>query len=371
MTRRVMFPFVGDTIGGSHISAALLMGELGAFGFSPLAVVHRDGPLVSWLTSQGIEVKRADLPLLSGASARIATLARLGTMAPHLVRFLRREQISIVHANDGRMIATWMPATRIAGAAAVAHRRTVWSRSRLAHLALRLAHRIIAISAFVRDSLPGDLQRRSIVIENPFKDDCPSRAVARRTVLQLVNAGDDVPVIVFVGTLQEQKRPATFLQAAQIIHRQRPDVRFLLIGRDGDQSASVRLLVDELGLSHRLIFTGFRDDVAMLLAGSDLLLAPAVNEGHGRSLIEAMLSDVSVVASASGGHLEAIKQGETGVLVRADDTQAFADAALDILNHPAKSQSIAAAARQWARQKFSPAKHAAVVASVYCALLKA
>jgi glycosyltransferase involved in cell wall biosynthesis len=371
MTVRVMFPFVGDTIGGSHISAALLMAELGAFGFASVAVVHRDGPLAPWLISRGIEVKRPELPMLPKGSAGASAILSLAAMAPRLAGFLRREEVSLVHANDGRMIATWMPAARLAGTVAIAHRRTVWSRSRLAHLALRLANRIIAISAFVRDSLPQDLQRRTVVIENPFKYDCPSRAAARRIVIELMNAEGDDPVIAFVGTLQEQKRPLIFLRAAQIIQRQRPDVRFLLIGREGGQGMQLRSLVEELGLSDRVVFTGFRNDVSSLLAGSDLLLAPAVREGHGRALVEAMFNNLPVVAAASGGHFEVVKPDETGILVPADEPQAFADAALKLLNHPAETQAMAAAAGNWARRKFSPAGHARAVASVYRDMLKA
>ena len=54
--------------------------------------------------------------------------------------------------------------------------------------------------------------------------------------------GGDAPVVAFIGTLQKQKRPDIFLRAAAIIHAQRPDIRFLLIGRDGDQGAAARVL---------------------------------------------------------------------------------------------------------------------------------
>lgn len=371
MTIRVAFPFVGDTIGGSHVSAALLMAELGAFGFSPVALVHRDGPLAPWLAAQAIEMVRADLPFLPEGAAGVAALARLGAMAPRHAAVLRRERLALVHANDGRMIASWMPAAKLAGIAAIAHRRTRWTRSRLAHISLLLADRIIAISDYVRDGMPPGLQRRTTVIANPFNTAAQSRAAGRQAILDLMKSDSDAPVMGFVGTLQEQKRPLVFLRAAQAIRQRRPDVRFLMMGRDGDQAAAVRALARELGLADAVNFAGFRTDVALLLAGCDMLLAPAVNEGHGRALIEAMVSDVPVIAAASGGHLAAVQEGATGMLVPADDVQALAGAALDLLGDPARAGALGMTAGAWARQEFSPVKHAAAVAGVYRAALQA
>ena len=59
---------------------------------------------------------------------------------------------------------------------------------------------------------------------------------------------------------------------------------------------------------------GFRDDISDLMAISDILLAPAENEGFGRSIIEAMISKVPVVAADSGGHVEIIKNNINGLL---------------------------------------------------------
>lgn len=367
MSVRVAFPFVGDTIGGSHVSAALLMAELPAFGFSPVAIVHQDGPLLPWLRERGVECLRADLPMLSPRSAGIPAVLKIVLMAPRLAIFLRWNGFSLVHANDGRMITGWMPAARLAGCRTVAHRRTRWSVSRLSDIAFSCAQTVIAISGYVRDSLPASLQRKSAVIANPFDQAEMPRAEARKRVAGLVGA--DAPVIAFVGTLQRQKRPDVFLHAAALIHKQRPDIRFLLMGRDGDRGAEPRALARDLGLDKAVTFAGFRADAAECLAGCDLLLAPAVQEGHGRTLVEAMTAGVPVVASASGGHLEIVAPDRTGLLVAPDDPQAMAQAALGLLTDPARATTLADAARMWANATFSPPAHARAVAAIYNDLL--
>ena len=361
MTLRVAFPFVGDSIGGSHVSAALLMRALVARNISPVAVVHREGPLTEWLRQRGIETLQAKLPYFAAGGAMAAI--SIAAAAPSLARYLRQHDFQLVHANDGRMIATWMPAARYAGHVGIAHRRTKWSNSRLAHVSLRLASKIIAISDYVRDSLPDGLRRRACVIHNPFADTAPARAEVRRKVVDL--SGKDGTLIAFVGTLQAQKRPAVFLRAAASIRRNWPDARFLMIGQPGQLDGEMRHLCAELGLADVTVFLGFRAEASELLAGCNLLLAPAIDEGHGRALVEAMIAGTPVIAARSGGHIEILQHGRTGLLVAPDDADEMAQAALSLLAAPDRANSMSVAAQAWARGEFSPAAHAEAVAKVY------
>ena len=120
----------------------------------------------------------------------------------------------------------------------------------------------------------------------------------------------------------------------------------------------------------RVTFAGFRQDFEYLLPGCDLLLAPAVNEGHGRVLVEAMLARVPVIAANSGGHREIIQDRKTGLLVPPDNPSAFSTAAMLMLNEPGFRAKIVENARSWASSTFSPRHHAQQIASVYRSLLK-
>src|SRR6186713_1160566 len=141
---RVAFPFVGDTIGGSHVSSLLLMQHLATEGFDPTAIVHTEGALAPWLDRHATKVLRIDLPFVSAQERGLSAVPSLIWGAVKLARFLRKNKFSIVHANDGRMIASWMPAARLAKVVGIAHRRTVWGNSRLALLALRSATKVVA-----------------------------------------------------------------------------------------------------------------------------------------------------------------------------------------------------------------------------------
>ena len=71
-------------------------------------------------------------------------------------------------------------------------------------------------------------------------------------------------------------------------------------------------LTERLGVGDHFSFTGFRNDVARLLSGADLLVMPSRNEGLGMSILEAMALSLPVVASRVGGIPEVVTDGVTG-----------------------------------------------------------
>ena len=115
----VCFPFVGDRLGGSHISAVLLIENLDRRRFEPLVVLHRsDGAVAGFLESKGIPFQVLHLPaLVSGKKnavwADVRTLLR--NVIP-LFRFLRANKVEVVHTQDLRRHLTWSGAAFLAGA---------------------------------------------------------------------------------------------------------------------------------------------------------------------------------------------------------------------------------------------------------------
>ena len=367
-TPSIAFPFVGDTVGGSHLSTLLLMRELPQLGFRAVALVHDDGPLTSYLTSQGIEFLQTGLPYFDAKKSGIVALARSISIAPQLAAFVKRSDIALIHVNDGRMIATWSFASRLAACPIVVHARHRWAPSRLAYICFRLAHARIAISSYVLDSMPEKLTKKTVVLSNPFETTGIDRDSARKGIAEAIGHTDS-PVIAFLGTLTEQKRPSIFLRAAaclsQVIRAQ-----FLVFGRDGNVLCDLKQQTADLGIADFVTFTGFRHDVESLLSGCDLVMAPAINEGHGRVLVEAMLHRVPVIASDSGGHREIIRHRQTGLLVVPDDPEALAKAALEILNDRPFRDAMVNTAWSWANLTFSPTRHAEQVVGLYRKLLK-
>lgn len=363
---RVIFPFSGATFGGSHASALELMRSLPEFGFQPVAVVHGEGLVERRLAELGIEHHRVSFPHYMGGQGMLSTLRMQARLLPATAGTIARIGAGIVHINDSRMANTWIPGARMVGCRIVVHQRTRFASSRLLEWNVSRANTVVAISEYVRSTLTSALRERATVVFNPFdKFSAEPRATARKILLTKLDIQVDGPLVGFVGKLCEQKRPAVFLRAAAQLQRQ-PAATFLIFGRDDDGEAQKLLrLAASLGIAQRLLIVGFHHDIANAMAACDVIVAPAVNEGFGRVPIEAALAGTPTVAAASGGHLESIQDGRTGILVEPDRPDAFAAAVDSLLNDPARAAALVEGGRELALGRLSSHRHAQSIADLY------
>ena len=372
----VAFPFVGGFVGGSHLSAAKLIQPLDRRRYQPLVLLHRpDGPVADLFCDAGIAFEPAPSErILDGASLR-DDFAFVLTQTLRLARFLRRRGACIVHTNDGRTHATWALPTRLAGARLLWHHRKDPDAKGLRYVAPWAADRVLSVSRFSAPR-PGlrSPARKCTVVHSPFDTDAAplDRAPARGRLIDELRCAPDARVVGFFGSLTTRKRPLMFVDAIAEMRARAPDLPLAapIFGQDRQDLADpIRRRAAARGVGDCVHVMGFRHPPEPWMAACDVLLVPAVDEPFGRTLIEAMLLGTVVVASASGGNPEAIRDGVTGHLVPADDAVAFAERTLAVLADPARRSALADAARRDALERFGLRQHAAAVMRVYDAML--
>lgn len=376
----VCFPFVGDVLAGSHLSALELVRNLACTGFSPLVVLHKtEGPLADFLTREKIgfvPAPMADAPERKAPKdgTAIATVLRL---LPSLIGFLRKYKVAVVHTNDGRAHVIWGLAAKLAGARLLWHHRGDPEAFGLRYVAPWLADRVVAVSKFASPR-PGLLSaaNKCRVIHSPFDLQTANqidRAACRARLLAELDCPADTKLLGFVGSLVERKRPLLFVDAIDALSRVAPDEKYIGIflgtAFNGlDELCKAR--AEKLGMSERIKLLGFRYPGDPWLAALDALLVPAVNEPLGRTLVEAMLLGTPVIATRSGGNPEAIRHNETGILVEPENPDAFAQAITTLFRHPEQFASIVTRAKADANARFGTARHVASVTQVYNELLQ-
>jgi glycosyltransferase involved in cell wall biosynthesis len=109
----------------------------------------------------------------------------------------------------------------------------------------------------------------------------------------------------------------------------------------------------ELGLRDRLHLLGLRDDIETLLRAADVFVQPSRSEGLPLAVLEAMAVGLPVVASRVGGIPEAVRDGETGVLVPPSQPAALAEELRKLLESPERRLELARAGRRRVREAFS------------------
>lgn len=378
MAATICFPFVGKLVGGSHISTLGLIRQLDLQRFRPLVLLqHGEGAIAELFASAGVPCEIAPLTpdLEHGQPVSLATAIRLLSTTPRLGRYLKQRGVGIVHCNDGRTLATWALATKLAGAKLLWHHRGSPNAAGLRLAAPLLADRVAAVSHFAAPTAGWySAAARTHVIPSPFDTQIRyDRDEARRAVLALLpDVRPDTRVVAFSGALIDRKRPLLFVEAIAAMRRRSPgqDVHGVMLGESLDGMLErVHALAAEQGIRECLHFLGFQTPGARWLAGCDLLMVPAIDEPFGRTLIEAMLVGTPVVATASGGNIEAIVDGHTGLLVPPEDAEALAVACLGLLVDPQRWAGIAEAARVDARERFGETKHADAIMAQYAELL--
>jgi glycosyltransferase involved in cell wall biosynthesis len=161
------------------------------------------------------------------------------------------------------------------------------------------------------------------------------------------------------GRLQRWKGQDVFVEAAAEVARRRPETRFAIVGGsvfglEPEFLDGLNRRVAELNLGERLVFTGFRKDVAALTAACDVVCHTSrVPEPFGLVVIEAMSLGRPVIATRGGGPSEIIDSEAVGVLVQPDDPQALATAMTSLVDNPDRRRAIGASAKARAHRDFT------------------
>jgi glycosyltransferase involved in cell wall biosynthesis len=275
-----------------------------------------------------------------------------------MARALRRERPDVVH---GYLSASNLPALLLrpfyrgkavwgVRTADIDHEGNdwlAWLDNMLERRLSRFADLIIANSHAGRAFAiaRGFCASKTIVIPNGIDTDrFHPDAAGRSTFRNELGIDADQLLIGRVGRLDPRKDYPTFLRAATLIARQRPDARFICVGSGpADLESHLKSLALELGLGDRVIWTGARADMPAVYSAMDLSVSSSATEGTPNAVAEAMACGVPCVVTDVGD--SAVIVGHHGSVVPKEDPDALAAAALRMLDELAAGRVDRAAVR--------------------------
>lgn len=172
-------------------------------------------------------------------------------------------------------------------------------------------------------------------------------------------------IVFFVGRMVPEKGVQVLIRAIPEILPAYEDVKFVIVG-GGDKSHLVKL-AEELGVSHKVFFTGYIDDETLLRLYKviDVAVYPSLYEPFGIVALEAMAAKVPVVVSDVGGLREVVDHGVTGLSAWSDNPDALAWAILQILKNPYSARMMAENAYRKVMEQFNWRRIADQTAGVY------
>ncbi|MBM4034359.1 MAG: glycosyltransferase family 4 protein [Planctomycetes bacterium] len=243
---------------------------------------------------------------------------------------------------------------------------------------------VLTVSDFAPDGrrgkLPGNWRRGSVMaVSEDLREELVNQARMPKDAIAVIPIGialDEyeryqathdragVPVVGTVGPLTPERGCEYFIRAAKEVLDRGHNAHFLIAG-DGPERFPIRRVIHELKLDKAVTVAEAFPDYRKMIAVLDICVLPAVREGLGLDILEAMACRKPVVATGAGPAYSLIADGETGLLAPKKDPAAIAEKIIALLRDPALAGRLVEAAYAMVRQRFSVEATAEVLLRYY------
>jgi glycogen(starch) synthase len=278
----------------------------------------------------------------AGAHYQGDLIAESERYARLVVTLTRRELFDVVHAHDWLTFPAGQALSRVTGRPLIVHvHSTEFDRAGenvnqrvydIERRGMMAAMRVVCVSEFTKRIVTQrygvDPSRVDVVyngIDNEQLQPGPQAGIQRRD-----------RIVLFLGRLTMQKGPEYFIGAARRVLEKVPEAKFIVAG-SGDMELRMIELAAQLGIGHRVLFTGFLrgSDVDRVFRMADCYVMPSVSEPFGLAPLEAMRNDVPVIISRQSGVSEVLSH-----CLKVDfwDVDDIANKIVAVLRHPPLGQ---------------------------------
>lgn len=254
-------------------------------------------------------------------------------------RIIREQGVDLINTHSSSDSWTGSIAGRLEGIAVLRTRHissTVNANLPTRWLYGRLCDEVITTGEFIRSQLIRDLRLdpdRVFSIPTGIAADAFNGA-GDGGFRSEFGIPDTAPVVGIAAVLRSWKGHLDLLDAMATVRGLIPDVRLLIVG-EGPMRERIQARIRDLGLDGCAILTGYREDIASVLAAVDIaVMASYASEGIPQFALQAMAAGKPVVATRAGGIPEVVQEGVTGRLVEPRRPDLLSQAIVDLLNDP-------------------------------------
>jgi glycosyltransferase involved in cell wall biosynthesis len=363
---RILYIHGIGNIGGAERDLLTMLRALDRNRWEPYVACPVGSPLSERLSHDGIPLRSISLvawrkwyaPAIRWRAVR-SLRAMVNALSP-----------ALIHVND----IWWVPQTIAAVCGSglrrpiVAHVRQEIEQEKVARYRLGSVDAVIAISKQVEQAvIAGGVSSTAVrMIYSGLRFLSAAPRADKAAVCRSLGLPIDAVLLGTVAHLFPRKGYDVMIRALPVIAREMPVVHYLAIGTgEPAYERELKGLAASLGVTDRVHFVGFQEDVTPFLSALSLYVHPARMEGFGIAVVEALAAGKAVVASRVGGLPEVVEHGQTGLLVNPDDPNELSAAVLSLLGDDQRRTEMGERGARAVRERFDVVASVAAVERLY------
>ncbi len=320
--KKILFPLIDTNKGGNILSTISIFDKIDTKKFKIYVLL---------ISTKGVENKIFKLikekKNINKKIHLIYINSKYGSIFFHiflnlkLFFFIFENKFDLIHTNDGFLNSRFSILKIFYRFKLIIHLRNT-DNSRRNYLNFYLADKIICISKFVKNKIPIKFKFKAVVLYN-YVQLFNKNIQIQKNHFRIVKANKDKKIIFFISNLHQRKKPLTFIKIINDLNkRNRNYIGMMFFQSSQNQYSELRQFIKKSNLANKIyLFCNSKTHYWIPFARkfqNKILLSTSINEPLGRNLIEAILSNIIVVANNSGGHKEIINK-KNGILTNTEN----------------------------------------------------
>jgi glycosyltransferase involved in cell wall biosynthesis len=346
--------------GGGQWSLYYLIKHLNKKLFQPVVLCPEEGELPKKMRAIG-----ADVILLNMGRIRHLNIF----VAWKLITTMKSLKIHLVHTDSSTETFYAGIAAKIVGIPLVWHIRVSDSEWFFDILLSFLSTRLILVAKALGSRfrwLEG--RKKMVTVHNAIDLEEFDKSPIASSIRKEFNIDTNTLILACIGRVEERKGHEYLIHAVKNID----DIKLIIAGK-GEEAYFKKLqgIIDDLKVSDRIIFAGYREDIPSILKEIDILVFPTISgEGFSRVILEAMAAGKPVIATDQAGNPEAVIDGVTGYIVPVRDSKSLAERIDDLIKDKEKREKMGVAGREGVTSNYNIRNQVEQIQNLYIDVLK-
>lgn len=370
-TMRIAYVFNQPSfLGGGEISLAELIRSNDKERIEPIVIVPARGEIEEKYRNENIKVIAISFPMLKYSFTGTSFLA-----VYRLIQVIKKNRIDIIHTNGSRASFYSGIAGRLLRIPMVWHvRETIKDIYFYDALLAMLSTVILCVSQNVKTKrfkrFGNHIFNKIHVVYNGIDTVRFQRSsFIRKSIRRELGIGENEILFGIVGNIYPLKGQDHFLRGFARAREKASNLsaKAIIIGKILDPPFRNELsqLAMDLNLNHHVIFHEYSDKINEILCAMDVFVLFSDREGFSRSILEAMSTELPVLASNLGEIEEAITDGKNGFLFERHDTEGIASAIITLSRDKTMRSTMGEVNRRRAKDYFSLENHRLTIEHIY------